>query len=71
VDISAHGREYGPTAGIRPLREAVATLYNEHHRKWRKSQYTWENVGRDSSICIWLESLTEYRFASSLVDVLV
>jgi hypothetical protein len=19
-------------------------LYNEHHRKWRKSQYTWENV---------------------------
>lgn len=44
VDISAHGREYGPTAGIRPLREAVATLYNEHHRKWRKSQYTWENV---------------------------
>lgn len=44
VDISAHGREYGPTAGIRPLREAVARLYNEHHRKWRKSQYTWENV---------------------------
>ena len=44
VDISAHGREYGPTAGIRPLREAVAKLYNEHHRKWRKSQYTWENV---------------------------
>jgi aspartate/methionine/tyrosine aminotransferase len=44
VDISAHGREYGPTAGIRPLREAVAKLYNEHHRKWRKSLYTWENV---------------------------
>jgi hypothetical protein len=41
VDISSHGREYGPTAGIRPLREAVAKLYNEHHRKWRKSQYTW------------------------------
>lgn len=44
VDISSHGREYGPTAGIKPLREAVAKLYNEHHRKWRKSQYTWENV---------------------------
>jgi hypothetical protein len=44
IDISAHGREYGPTAGIRPLREAVAKLYNEHHRKWRKSLYTWENV---------------------------
>ena len=41
VDITSHGREYGPTAGIRPLREAVAKLYNEHHRKWRKSQYTW------------------------------
>ncbi|KAL1600414.1 hypothetical protein SLS60_006799 [Paraconiothyrium brasiliense] len=44
VDISSHGREYGPTAGIKPLRMAVAKLYNEHHRKWRKSQYTWENV---------------------------
>ncbi|KAF2820922.1 hypothetical protein CC86DRAFT_386945 [Ophiobolus disseminans] len=57
VDISAHGREYGPTAGIRPLREAVVKLYNEHHRKWRKSQYTWENVcivpgGRAGLICI-------------------
>ena len=37
-------REYGPTAGIRPLREAVAKLYNEHHRKGKESQYTWENV---------------------------
>ena len=44
VDITLHGREYGPTAGIKPLREAVANLYNEHHRKWRKSKYTWENV---------------------------
>jgi aspartate/methionine/tyrosine aminotransferase len=44
IDISMTGREYGPTAGIRPLREAVANLYNAHHRKWRKSQYTWENV---------------------------
>lgn len=34
----------GPTAGIKPLREAVANLYNEHHRKGKASQYTWENV---------------------------
>jgi hypothetical protein len=34
----------GPTAGIKPLREAVANLYNEHHRKGKESQYTWENV---------------------------
>ena len=38
------GREYGPTAGIKPLRSAVANLYNEHHRKGKESQYTWENV---------------------------
>ncbi|KAK7553701.1 class I/II aminotransferase-like protein [Phyllosticta citricarpa] len=44
VDISMTGREYGPTAGIRPLREAVANLYNEHHRQDRGSKYTWENV---------------------------
>lgn len=71
VDISAHGREYGPTAGIRPLREAVATLYNEHHRKWRKSQYTWENVGRGCSNVSFDRSLTVSRSALSLVDALV
>ena len=38
------GREYGPTAGIKPLRQAVAHLYNEMHRKGLPSQYTWENV---------------------------
>lgn len=38
------GREYGPTAGIKPLREAVANLYNAHHRKGKASQYTYENV---------------------------
>ena len=38
------GREYGPTAGIKPLREAVANLYNVHHRQGKLSQYTWENV---------------------------
>lgn len=39
-----NGREYGPTAGIKPLREAVANLYNAHHRQGKESQYTWENV---------------------------
>lgn len=38
------GREYGPTAGIKPLRKAVADLYNAHHRQGKASQYTWENV---------------------------
>ncbi|KIW02378.1 hypothetical protein, variant [Verruconis gallopava] len=44
LDISVNSREYGPTAGIKPLREAVANLYNAHHRKGKTSQYTWENV---------------------------
>lgn len=44
IDISMTGREYGPTAGIKPLREAVANLYNEHHRQGKESKYTWENV---------------------------
>ncbi|ATY66748.1 aminotransferase class I and II [Cordyceps militaris] len=44
IDISMAAREYGPTAGIKPLREAVAKLYNEAHRKGKQSQYTWENV---------------------------
>ncbi|MCJ1230350.1 hypothetical protein MMC12_007023 [Toensbergia leucococca] len=44
VDVSMSGREYGPTAGIKPLRAAVANLYNAHHRKGKKSQYSWENV---------------------------
>ena len=44
IHVSMSGREYGPTAGIKPLREAVANLYNHEHRKGKKSQYTWENV---------------------------
>lgn len=44
IDITMAGREYGPTAGIKPLRAAVANLYNAHHRKGKESQYTWENV---------------------------
>ncbi|QYT01318.1 Aminotran_1_2 domain-containing protein [Trichoderma simmonsii] len=44
INISVAAREYGPTAGIKPLREAVAKLYNETHRQGKESQYTWENV---------------------------
>ncbi|KAF2431741.1 PLP-dependent transferase [Tothia fuscella] len=44
IDVSINGREYGPTAGIKPLRAAVAKLYNEHHRQGKDSQYSWENV---------------------------
>lgn len=44
VNVSMNGREYGPTAGIKPLRAAVANLYNEHHRQGKESKYTWENV---------------------------
>ena len=54
VDVSMSGREYGPTAGIKPLRAAVANLYNAHHRKGKKSQYSWENV------CIGAVPLTNY-----------
>lgn len=41
IDISLSAREYGPTAGIKPLRHAVANLYNAHHRKGKVSQYTY------------------------------
>jgi aspartate/methionine/tyrosine aminotransferase len=44
IPISLAGREYGPTAGIKPLREAIANLYNVMHRKGKSSLYTWENV---------------------------
>ncbi|TVY40809.1 Aspartate aminotransferase [Lachnellula subtilissima] len=44
VDISMTGREYGPTAGIKSLRAAVANLYNVHHREGKESKYSWENV---------------------------
>lgn len=44
VPLSMEGREYGPTAGIKPLRTAVANLYNANYRQGKPSQYTWENV---------------------------
>lgn len=44
IDVSIAAREYGPTAGIKPLRAAVARMYNEMHRQGKESQYSWENV---------------------------
>jgi aspartate/methionine/tyrosine aminotransferase len=44
IDVAESTREYGNTAGIKELREAVANLYNDHYRKGFDSQYTWENV---------------------------
>ena len=44
IPLSINAREYGPTAGIKPLRAAIARLYNEDYRKGKDSQYTWENV---------------------------
>ena len=44
IDISTASREYGPTAGIKGLRAAVANLYNVHHRQGKESKYSWENV---------------------------
>ncbi|KAL9129767.1 MAG: hypothetical protein Q9217_001879 [Psora testacea] len=44
IHVSVTGREYGPTAGIKPLRVAIANLYNANHRQGKTSQYTWENV---------------------------
>ncbi|KAF8446646.1 pyridoxal phosphate-dependent transferase [Terfezia claveryi] len=44
IDISINSREYGPTGGIKSLREAVAHLYNTEHREGWDSKYTWENV---------------------------
>ncbi|OQV05598.1 hypothetical protein CLAIMM_10316 [Cladophialophora immunda] len=44
IPLTNNGREYGPTAGIKPLRAAVAKLYNDNYRQGKESQYSWENV---------------------------
>ncbi|KIV92411.1 hypothetical protein PV10_03711 [Exophiala mesophila] len=44
IELTLNGREYGPTAGIKPLRAAIAKLYNDNYRKGKDSQYSWENV---------------------------
>src|SRR5262245_57162846 len=47
LEIDPADQEYAPVAGIRELREAVASLYNRLYRRGMKSQYSAENV----SIC--------------------
>lgn len=48
LDLASLGddvHEYGPTAGIKPLREAVADYYNrEFRRPGGKKEYSWKNV---------------------------
>ncbi|CAD6570803.1 MAG: hypothetical protein TREMPRED_006026 [Tremellales sp. Tagirdzhanova-0007] len=47
IDLTQWGddvNEYGPTVGVKELREAVAKLYNEEYRVDKDSQYTYENV---------------------------
>lgn len=44
VVIDPGDHEYAPVPGLRELREAVASLYNQLYRRGMKSQYTAENV---------------------------
>lgn len=44
LNVDVHSREYGSTAGIKELREAVANLYNAQYRVGKQSKYTYENV---------------------------
>jgi N-succinyldiaminopimelate aminotransferase len=44
IDIDAADQEYAPIAGLWELREAVASLYNQLHRRGMPSQYSAENV---------------------------
>ncbi|RUP46480.1 hypothetical protein BC936DRAFT_146908 [Jimgerdemannia flammicorona] len=44
IEVPVDSYEYAPVAGIKPLRTAIANLYNTLYRKGMKSQYTWENV---------------------------
>ncbi|KAG8929131.1 hypothetical protein FRC02_005968 [Tulasnella sp. 418] len=44
VSFTIDSLEYGPTTGVKELREAVANLYNVLHRKDKESKYTADNV---------------------------
>jgi len=44
VDIAVEDQEYAPVAGLWELREAVAGLYNDLHRRGMPSRYSAENV---------------------------
>lgn len=44
IEISQLDNEYSPSAGLKSLRQQIATTYNELYRKNKKSKYTFENV---------------------------
>ncbi|KAG7664577.1 uncharacterized protein J8A68_001871 [[Candida] subhashii] len=44
IPVPDYSKEYAPTAGVKPLRQAVANYYNETYRKGKDSQYTYKNV---------------------------
>ena len=44
VTVSPASQQYGPVAGNKDLRQAVAEFYNHTYRRGKKSQYTAENV---------------------------
>jgi aspartate/methionine/tyrosine aminotransferase len=44
VKISEASRQYGPVAGNKDLRQAVADFYNAIYRRGKKSRYTADNV---------------------------
>ncbi len=47
IQIDPRDHEYGPIAGLREVRQAIAEMYNVQYRRGHKSRYTAENV----SIC--------------------
>lgn len=44
IPIPDKSKEYAPTAGIKPLRQAVADYYNDAYRQNKTSKYTYKNV---------------------------
>ena len=44
VPVAPETLEYAPVGGYKPLRQAVADLYNARYRVGMKSKYTYENV---------------------------
>ena len=44
IEVEQLDNEYAPSAGLKQLREQIASTYNELYRKDKKSKYTFENV---------------------------
>ena len=44
IKIQEEDHEYAPVDGLKELRQAVATMYNQRYRQGKTSQYTAENV---------------------------